>query len=88
MDNNRKMFSPRKQKQKALGPAPIASFENTSTDELKYEVNGDSFHIFSSCFFVIFNFQSVNENEYFCFQKHRTIYLLKCVNELNVDCSR
>lgn len=35
---NRKIFPPRKQKQKPLGPAPIASFENTSTDELKYEV--------------------------------------------------
>lgn len=34
-----KKSSPRKQKQKQLGPAPIASFENTSTDELKYEVN-------------------------------------------------
>lgn len=37
--DNRKVFPPRKQKQKPLGPAPIASFENTSTDELKYEVN-------------------------------------------------
>lgn len=29
--------SPRKQKQ--LGPAPIASFEDTSSDELKCKVN-------------------------------------------------
>lgn len=36
--DNRKVFPPRKQKQRPLGPAPIASFENTSTDELKYEV--------------------------------------------------
>lgn len=29
--------SPRKQKQ--LGPAPIASFEDSSSDELKFKVN-------------------------------------------------
>lgn len=32
-----KTNSPRKQKQ--LGPAPIASFEDTSSDELKFKVN-------------------------------------------------
>lgn len=51
MDNNRKMFSTRKQKQKPLGPAPIASFENTSTDELKYEVNRLHFFIFIFYYF-------------------------------------
>lgn len=38
-----KANSPRKQKQKQLGPAPICSFEksfeDTSSDELKYKVN-------------------------------------------------
>lgn len=35
--NKSKSNSPRKQKQ--LGPAPIASFEDTSSDELKFKVN-------------------------------------------------
>lgn len=36
MDKQQYKSSPRKQKQ--LGPAPIASFEDTSSDELKLKV--------------------------------------------------
>lgn len=36
MDSAKSSNSPRKQKQ--LGPAPIASFEDTSSDELKFKV--------------------------------------------------
>lgn len=32
-------------KQKQLGPAPIASFEDTSSDELKFKVNDHEMRI-------------------------------------------
>lgn len=58
-----KTDSPRKQKQ--LGPAPIASFEDTSSDELKFKVNGlemGKIYLFKNSSFF-FSVSATNENK-------------------------
>lgn len=52
--NKLKTNSPRKQKK--LGPAPIASFEDTSSDELKFKVNGVNDHEMRILFKLMFFF--------------------------------
>lgn len=51
-----KMNSPRKQKQ--LGPAPIASFEDTSSDELKFKVNDNEMRLLFKWIFIFLAFRT------------------------------